>query len=87
MLAIKSRWIDHDLALGSDKDRDGQPSGLRVIFECSYKGAASASWGLGAPLSNSIAGFIVGTAGFSAAFLFLACCAFAAFRAAMDRDV
>ena len=34
VLAIKSRWIDHDLARGSDKDRDGQPSGLRVIFEC-----------------------------------------------------
>ena len=34
VLAIKSRWIDHDLARGSDKDRDGQPSGLRDIFEC-----------------------------------------------------
>jgi MFS family permease len=43
------------------------------------QGAASASWGLGAALSNSIAGFIVDKAGFSAAFLFLADCAFAAF--------
>lgn len=34
VLAINSRSIDHDLARGSDKDRDGQPSGLRVIFEC-----------------------------------------------------
>jgi len=43
------------------------------------QGAASASWGLGAALSNSVAGFIVDKAGFSAAFLFLAGCAFAAF--------
>jgi MFS family permease len=205
VLAIKSRWIDHDLARGSGHDRDGQPSGLRVIFECKpllvftasitlfhfanaamlpllgeklaqsnegvetlfmaaciitaqivmvpmailvghkadswgrkpiflagfavlpvrgvlytltqnpyalvsirvldgigagifgalffiviadltrgtgrynlAQGAASASWGLGAALSNSIAGFIVDRAGFSAAFLFLAGCAFAA---------
>jgi len=205
VLAIKSRWIDHDLARGSDKDRDRQPSGLRVIFECKplliftasitlfhfanaamlpllgeklaqsnkgvetlfmaaciitaqivmvpmailvghkadswgrkpiflagfavlpirgvlytltqnpyalvsiqvldgiaagifgalffiviadltrgtgrynlAQGAASASWGLGAALSNSIAGFIVDRAGFSAAFLSLAGCAFAA---------
>ncbi|HJY51127.1 MAG TPA: MFS transporter [Stellaceae bacterium] len=205
VLAIKSRWIDHDLARGSDKGRDGQPSGLRVIFECKplliftasitlfhfanaamlpllgenlaqsnkgvetlfmaaciitaqivmvpmailvgrkadswgrkpiflagfavlpirgvlytltqnpyalvsiqvldgiaagifgalffiviadltrgtgryhlAQGAASASWGLGAALSNSIAGFIVDKAGFSAAFLSLAACAFAA---------
>jgi hypothetical protein len=35
--------------------------------------------GLGAALSNSIAGFIVDKAGFSAAFAFLAGCAFAAF--------
>jgi len=42
------------------------------------QGAASASWGLGAALSNSIAGFIVDRAGFSAAFLSLAGCAFAA---------
>jgi MFS family permease len=206
VLAIKSRWIDHDLARGSDKGRDGQPSGLRVIFECKplliftasitlfhfanaamlpllgeklaqsnkgvetlfmaaciiiaqivmvpmailvghkadtwgrkpiflagfavlpirgvlytltqnpyalvsiqvldgigagifgalffiviadltqgtgrynlAQGAASASWGLGAALSNSIAGFIVDRAGFSAAFGFLAGCGFAAF--------
>ena len=205
VLAIKSRWIDHDLARGSDKDRNRQPSGLRVIFECKplliftasitlfhfanaamlpllgeklaqsnkgvetlfmaaciitaqivmvpmailvghkadswgrkpiflagfavlpirgvlytltqnpyalvsiqvldgiaagifgalffiviadltrgtgrynlAQGAASASWGLGAALSNSIAGFIVDKAGFSAAFLSLAGCAFAA---------
>lgn len=43
------------------------------------QGAASASWGLGAALSNSVAGLIVDEAGFSAAFLFLAGCAFAAF--------
>jgi predicted MFS family arabinose efflux permease len=43
------------------------------------QGAASASWGLGAALSNSVAGFIVDKAGFSAAFLFLAGCALAAF--------
>jgi MFS family permease len=206
VLAIKSRWIDHDLARGSDKGRDGQPSGLRVIFECKplliftasitlfhfanaamlpllgeklaqsnkgvgtlfmaaciitaqivmvpmailvghkadawgrkpiflagfavlpmrgvlytltqnpyalvsiqvldgigagifgalffiviadltqgtgrynlAQGAASASWGLGAALSNSIAGSIVDKAGFSAAFGFLAGCGFAAF--------
>ena len=205
VLAIKSRWIDHDLARGSDKDRDRQASGLRVIFECKplliftasitlfhfanaamlpllgeklaqsnkgvetlfmaaciitaqivmvpmallvghkadswgrkaiflagfavlpirgvlytltqnpyalvsiqvldgiaagifdalffiviadltrgtgrynlAQGAASASWGLGAALSNSIAGFIVDKAGFSAAFLSLAGCALAA---------
>ncbi len=34
------------------------------------QGTASASWGLGAALSNSIAGIIVDKAGFSAAFLF-----------------
>jgi MFS family permease len=34
VLAINSRSIDHDLARGSDKARDGQPSGLRVILEC-----------------------------------------------------
>jgi MFS family permease len=205
VLAIKSRWIDHDLARGSDKDRDRQAGGLRVIFECKplliftasitlfhfanaamlpllgeklaqsnkgvetlfmaaciitaqivmapaallvghkadswgrkpiflagfavlpirgvlytltqnpyalvsiqvldgiaarifgalffiviadlmrgtrrynlAQGAASASWGLGAALSNSIAGFIVDKAGFSAAFLSLAGCALAA---------
>jgi MFS family permease len=43
------------------------------------QGAASASWGLGAALSNSVAGLIVDKAGFSAAFLFLAGGAFAAF--------
>jgi len=36
------------------------------------QGGASAAWGLGAALSNFIAGFIVDTAGYSAAFLFLA---------------
>jgi MFS family permease len=34
VLAISSRSIDHDLARGSDKDLDGQLSGLRVILEC-----------------------------------------------------
>ena len=34
VLAINSRSIDHELARGSDKDRDGQPSGLQVILEC-----------------------------------------------------
>jgi|SRR5271165_2486443 len=43
------------------------------------QGAASAAWGLGAALSNSVAGYIVDVAGYSAAFLFLAGCAFAAF--------
>src|SRR5258708_475299 len=43
------------------------------------QGAASACWGLGAALSNSVAGFIVDRAGYDAAFLFLACCALAAF--------
>ena len=43
------------------------------------QGAASACWGLGAALSNSVAGFIVDKAGFSAAFAFLAGCALAAF--------
>jgi MFS family permease len=41
-------------------------------------GATSAAWGLGAALSNSIAGFIVDWAGYTAAFLFLACVALAA---------
>jgi len=36
------------------------------------QGGASAAWGLGAALSNSVAGFIVDRAGYSAAFLFLA---------------
>jgi MFS family permease len=35
-------------------------------------GASGAAWGLGAALSNSVAGFIVDKAGFDAAFLFLA---------------
>jgi predicted MFS family arabinose efflux permease len=43
------------------------------------QGVASACWGLGAALSNSVAGLIAGTAGYSAAFLFLALCAVAAF--------
>jgi MFS family permease len=33
-LAIDPKSIDHDVARGSDKDRDGQPSGLRVLLEC-----------------------------------------------------
>jgi len=43
------------------------------------QGAASALWGLGAALSNLVAGYIVDLAGYSAAFLFLALCALAAF--------
>jgi MFS family permease len=43
------------------------------------QGAASACWGLGAALSNFVAGYIVDMAGYSAAFLFLAACAFGAF--------
>jgi predicted MFS family arabinose efflux permease len=43
------------------------------------QGAASAAWGFGAALSNSVAGFIVDKAGFDAAFLFLATAAVAAF--------
>jgi MFS family permease len=43
------------------------------------QGASSASWGLGAALSNSVAGYIVDLAGYSAAFLFLAVCAAGAF--------
>jgi MFS family permease len=42
------------------------------------QGAASASWGLGAALSNFVAGYIVDIAGYSSAFLFLASCAAAA---------
>jgi MFS family permease len=42
-------------------------------------GAAGASWGLGAALSNGVAGMIVNGFGFAAAFLFLGACAFAAF--------
>jgi MFS family permease len=43
------------------------------------QGANSASWGLGAALSNGVAGFIVNSFGYSAAFLFLAACAVLAF--------
>src|SRR5439155_17381600 len=43
------------------------------------QGAASACWGLGAALSNSIAGFIVDAAGYSAAFMVLGAAALAAF--------
>ena len=43
------------------------------------QGAASASWGLGAALSNSVAGYIVDMAGFSTAFLFLGATALVAF--------
>jgi MFS family permease len=42
------------------------------------QGGASAAWGLGAALSNSIAGFIVDMAGYNAAFLFLAAVALVA---------
>jgi len=41
-------------------------------------GASGACWGLGAALSNGVAGFIVNAFGFSAAFLFLSACALAA---------
>lgn len=41
-------------------------------------GASSACWGLGAALSNGVAGFIVDSFGYTAAFLFLAGCALAA---------
>jgi Major Facilitator Superfamily len=39
------------------------------------QGASSASWGLGAALSNGVSGFIANSFGYSAAFLFLAGCA------------
>lgn len=42
------------------------------------QGASAASWGLGAALSNAVAGSIVNAFGFSAAFFFLALCAAAA---------
>ncbi len=42
------------------------------------QGAAAASWGLGAALSNGVAGMIVNGFGFSAAFFFLAACALGA---------
>jgi MFS family permease len=41
-------------------------------------GATAASWGLGAALSNGVAGMIVNGAGFSAAYFFLAACALGA---------
>jgi len=41
-------------------------------------GASGACWGLGAALSNGVAGFIVNAFGYSAAFLFLSACALAA---------
>jgi MFS family permease len=43
------------------------------------QGAASACWGLGAALSNSVAGYIVDLTGYAPAFLFLAACALGAF--------
>jgi MFS family permease len=43
------------------------------------QGAAATAWGLGAALSNSVAGVIVDIAGYDAAFLFLAAVALAAF--------
>jgi MFS family permease len=42
-------------------------------------GASAACWGLGAALSNGVAGLIVQTFGFEAAFLFLTACAMGAF--------
>src|SRR5712672_4070815 len=42
------------------------------------QGASGSCWGLGAALSNGVAGFIVSAFGFSAAFLFLSACAVAA---------
>ena len=42
-------------------------------------GASGASWGLGAALSNTVAGFIANSFGYSPAFLFLAACAVLAF--------
>jgi MFS family permease len=38
-------------------------------------GASGACWGLGAALSNGVAGLVVDAAGYSTAFIFLACCA------------
>jgi MFS family permease len=43
------------------------------------QGGASAVWGLGAALSNAVAGFMVDTAGYNFAFLFLTTVALAAF--------
>jgi MFS family permease len=42
-------------------------------------GAAGASWGMGAALSNCVAGLIVNCLGFASAFSFLGACALAAF--------
>ncbi len=42
------------------------------------QGAAAAAWGLGAALSNGVAGYIVDGFGYSVALLFLAGCAAAA---------
>jgi sugar phosphate permease len=41
-------------------------------------GASGACWGLGAALSNGVAGYIVNAFGFTAAFLFLSACALTA---------
>jgi len=41
-------------------------------------GASGACWGLGAALSNGVAGFMVNAFGYSTAFLFLSACALAA---------
>jgi MFS family permease len=43
------------------------------------QGVSAASWGLGAALSNGVAGMIVASSGFTAAFSFLAACAALAF--------
>jgi MFS family permease len=43
------------------------------------QGASSASWGLGAAMSNGVAGFVASSLGYSTAFLFLAACAVLAF--------
>lgn len=42
------------------------------------QGASSACWGLGAALSNGVAGYVVNSFGYTIAFLFLAGCALAA---------
>jgi MFS family permease len=39
------------------------------------QGASAMTWGLGAALSNGVAGYVVNWAGYNAAFLFLAACA------------
>jgi MFS family permease len=41
-------------------------------------GASGACWGLGAALSNGVAGYIVSAFGYSAAFLILSVCALVA---------